>query len=275
MQEKYRSLVRDTKQFLQENFVHQQVLLSSYRFPPFKTPPFQPDQQEPLPPTPSPFPPQKVDRPYPKIEKKKEAFLPTASSFPEPLPPVQPPLQPDEQEPLSPPPSPCPRPNVKISAYSKNNFKDLLKTFAPHVKVLDELPSDIEAKKIAEAWKEEQFIEEVTIFSFAEGEKEYSFLQNLCKAIDIRLKPARILDGRRIEKEDKWKIVLQHPKIRFILSSPISGTCPKLLEHYKELPATNELKIGNIPLILLQPISSYLQNPLLKVSLWQRLSTQL
>lgn len=166
------------------------------------------------------------------------------------------------------------KPTVSDSIGMKG-LKEVVGQIAPSLRVVEKVPSDEKAKKIAETWKEQQQIAEVTFLLLEEGPKERAFLQELAKAVNIALKPAKLLDGRRLEEEKKWDVFLKTSELKWIFVSSGLPQWPELLRYYKELPAVGRHFLGEKPLHFLAPISTYFKTPLLKHSLWQKLSSLL
>lgn len=246
MREKYRQLIGDTKNYLLENFRSGDVLLTSHSFPPPIHPPAAPSPQT--------APAERKPIPLPSSPKKTQNSVFDHFNA----------LHEDHRN----------KPSQNF--IPKNSLKETIQQIAPHIRLLEDLPCDAEAKMLASEWKEQEFIHEITLLSFTDNEKERLFLNHLTIAINSCLKPARMIDGRRLEKENKWNLLLDNSKLRYVIAPPVVfSSFPSLMTFYKELPATEERLLGDKPLFLLSPITSYFQNPSLKISLWQTLSTLL
>lgn len=151
-------------------------------------------------------------------------------------------------------------------------LEQIVRQAAPYLTVTPHIPDDSLAKKISSMWKEQNDVADAVILFFNESNQEIHFLKNLVKAIDISLVPAKLLDIRRLEK--KWDLFLDPARYKIklmIASTQTIHKCPELKRHYKEIPSTSQFFLGNIPLLLLSPFSSYFKTPLLKRSLWQKL----
>lgn len=246
--EEYDKLVQDTRKFIQDLEDPSKVLLTSHSFPP----PVHPQRQ----------PAETIPRPLPPPPQKESYSKVQTTAAPKPL--VQ---KVEAQQTAAPKPIVSPPRNTAM--------KELMAQVAPQIKIIDEIPSDTDAKKIAEGWKEGQLVAEVTLLSFNEPENERRLLFNLASAINTRLRPARLIDGRRIELEQKWNLLLGNKGIRIVLASPNFSSSSGLMQHYKELPATDEKFLGEKPFFILAPLSTYLKNPTYKISLWHKLSTLL
>jgi hypothetical protein len=245
MLREYRQLIQDVRAAALENHPSGKILLTAHHFERAQTPSLPPKQIA----TPSSLPPPPVS----KITKPQEVKVVTAPVIPSRPVPVKAEVK-----------APAPLP--------QNDLKQLLRKVAPHMRIVDEIPSDESARKIVGSWKEEEFSEEVALLFFEEIEEEILLIRNLGNAINTRLKSARVLDGREIERENKWGQLFSSVKLRFIISSPLLSNYPLLMQHYQE---RGGMFLAKIPLHILDPVSSYLTNPALKISLWQKLSTLL
>jgi hypothetical protein len=156
---------------------------------------------------------------------------------------------------------------------SPKGLKGVIGQIAPGLRVVEKIPSDEKAKKIAETWKEQEQVAEITFLLLQEGVKERAFLQELVKAVNLVIKPAKLLDGRRLEEEKKWDLFLKTSELKWIFASSGLPQWPELLRYYREIPAAGSHFLGEKPLHFLAPISTYFKTPLLKRSLWQKLSS--
>ncbi len=239
MLSEYRKLIKEACTAVRENYEPGKVLLTPYHFETVRPVVKLVAASKPIP-----------HVSMPQIAKPKEVVIPVAPAV----------AAPAKEE-------------VKASVIlPQNDLKQLLKKIAPEMRIVDEIPSDETARKIVENWKGEEISEEVIILFFEETEEEMGVIRNLAHAINTRLKPARVIDGRKMEKEDKWGVVFSSPKLRLILSSPTLTFYPLLMQHYKELKETGKIFLNTTPLYILDSMSSYLKNPTLKISLWQKLS---
>lgn len=164
-------------------------------------------------------------------------------------------------------------PLSQVTTEPIKELEQIVRQAVPYLTLKQNIPDDSLAKKISSMWKEQNDVADAVILFFNESNQEIHFLKNLVKAIDISLVPAKLLDIRRLEK--KWDLFLDDPgryKIKLMIASAQTiHKCPELKRHYKEIPSTSQFFLGNIPLLLLSPFSSYFKTPLLKRSLWQKL----
>ncbi|MFY7842953.1 MAG: hypothetical protein ACOVOR_02950 [Rhabdochlamydiaceae bacterium] len=152
------------------------------------------------------------------------------------------------------------------------DIKNILKKYAPTFAVKDTILNDISAKKIAKAYESKTFMDQTAIIYFNAHPVELKFLKNLCKAINIYLKPTKIVNGLKINQENKWDYFLNSDTLtHFILplDTPIKDL--KIGVHYRQNPASNEHFIKNGRIVFLEPLSHYLKNPEAKRKLWEKL----
>lgn len=196
----------------------------------------------PLPPTPVLSPPKpKAPEPSPlKVEKKPEPKKETTLE-------------------LHPPTKPTPS--------NANRMGTVLKSIAPEL-FLHEAPlPDEKAKRVKNAWNEKSLVPEIPILF--QGTHYRSFLENLAKAISLTFAPSRVIEMTSFEKEKKWDIFLESPKLKFILCPDhLVFSSKELLQFYKENPGQKTRFLGNIPLLLLPDLALYFKDPYLKRSLW-------
>lgn len=151
----------------------------------------------------------------------------------------------------------------------KEVISALVNKAAPHLKLNFQIPSDQEAKKMANLWKEHLNQVQVVIFSFKEKESSLQFLYNFTQAINVLLCPAKLIEGARFERENKWEVFLSSCSPKLIITSEFNAwKTTKLSSFYKFHPATHLHSLGKTPLLLLERIENYLEKPLLKRDLW-------
>lgn len=165
--------------------------------------------------------------------------------------------------------------NLKQEALSEDfSLKKTLQRIAPSVRLVDSIPDDTEAKKIANAWKEKLPDAEVVLLACDLGADTLEFLKTLAKAIDQNLAKTKILLAERYEKEKRWSLFLEKNLLRLIILSDGFQRFPELMHHYKAIPANAQFFLGKIPLLPLSPSSTYrsLEH---KASLWKSLCQML
>jgi hypothetical protein len=154
----------------------------------------------------------------------------------------------------------------------QEDWRSLCKKLMPKWKLTVEPLMDEQAKKIANMWKESFTSQDACLlFYFDETEKEVQFLKNVALAISQRFRSAKVVHAKRIEDEKKWDLLLKKDPLELILITPSCMQAKEMKKYYKEIPASSERFLGDFPLILLQPISSYLKTPSLKLALWKTL----
>lgn len=146
----------------------------------------------------------------------------------------------------------------------------------PHVRLLDRLPDDTEAKRLANAWTQEKKIPQVMILSFDEPPKQQAFLANIAKALEAHGIDAQVATATKLERENEWQKLLQSKELKLVVAGS-SGfhSLPQLQKHYREGAKQGRHYLGDRLLLLLSDISYYLKEPALKPSLWAALKALL
>jgi hypothetical protein len=154
----------------------------------------------------------------------------------------------------------------KASRDMTAEIKQMVAHAAPHLEIKEEIPDDLLARGRASLWKQQLHLISVAVVGF--DEKDNPFLKQLAKAIDTGLATAKWIDGIEFEKQKKWELLLQQPKLKLILA-PDRKTWSNLslLQYYREIPPQTFL--GKTALFVLQPTLNYLKNPQLKPQLWK------
>lgn len=167
-------------------------------------------------------------------------------------------------------------PSTKPLPDDMEEMRQKIAKAAPQMKLRGAIPDDTEAKKIANMWQEHLKNVQVAILSFGETGKNLEFLNNVAKAIDALIAPAKVIDALRFEKEKKWNLFFESYPLKLILTPDIkSWKSTELAGFYKENPATSTSVLGESPLLFLQPIGNYLKNPKEKRALWKAIVSQL
>ena len=206
--------------------------------------------------------------------------------MPKPAPPpvriAAPPPQPPPPKIAEPPPAPAPptpepaswREPTQLPAEPLNSahLRSLLQKIAPHLAIIDDIPNDTLAKKIATRWKTKNQIAPISVLCLGESDKQKKLLEEITKAIDVYFGPARLIPAEPIEKEKQWEAFLSSTDLKLVIACDYTiWQLSDLMRHYKEIPAQQTRTLGNIPLFLLPDLSLYLKDPLLKRSLWKAL----
>ena len=211
---------------------------------------------------PAPLPPKKVEPviikqplpPEPVFEKKGE------------LPPPPPPLKES-----APPPF-----DKRLLEISLEDVRKVVLKAAPELPIIQEIPSDAQAKKIAARWKTKNLSAPISILSLSEPPAQRILLEQIAKAIETHFGSVRIVGAETIEKEKQWDAFLSAAELKLIISCDYTlWQLSDLMRHFKETPATGERALKTIPLFLLPDLSLYLKDPLLKRSLWKALCQKL
>jgi hypothetical protein len=182
---------------------------------------------------------------------------------------------PEEAAYFSPQKKPLP-PKEKKSVEMDAEMKQMVTKILPEVALSSGIPNDAAAKKMAHLYKEQHLTAKVLILSFGETGPALNFLQNVTKAIDSLLAPAKLIEMRKIERENSWELTLNSPTLQLILAPPFQAwKSISLARFYRENPSSKSHFLKEIPLVMMQPIEAYLKNPDLKRELWKMLSSLL
>ncbi|MDN3505337.1 MAG: hypothetical protein P0S95_07165 [Rhabdochlamydiaceae bacterium] len=162
---------------------------------------------------------------------------------------------------------------IKIEVDTQEN--EMLTTFRkanPRVFIHTKVPDDRRAKTVKNGWKIKTRLIDVPLFTSKEMAPYLPFMQNLAKAIDIRLAPSRVIEVDMLEQRNVWETLLDPDHIKLILCpNLVLWSCPHLVTHFKQ----KENKLGKIDFLMLQEPSAYIKEPLLKKSLWTQLLQKL
>ncbi len=171
------------------------------------------------------------------------------------------------------------KPTPSITEPVKPNFpavRNVLSVVAPELAILNDIPSDLIARKIAERWKTKNQTAPISILIFQEPPEQRAFLEQIAKALDTYFGPAKIAYAEGIEKEKQWAAFLSVADLKLILVCDYTlWQLNGLMQFYKETPSQGTRVLGNVPLFLLPDLSLYLKDPLLKRSLWKALCQKL
>lgn len=151
-------------------------------------------------------------------------------------------------------------------------LKELFARIAPQVPLMDNVPSDLEAKKLASRWKTKSQVCPIPILTFYEPLELRRFLEEIGKALSVYFLPSRLIATDAIEKEKQWEAFFSSPDLKILLLCDASlRQLPSLMRYYKEIPTSNTRTLGGHPLILLPDLSLCLKDPKSKRSLWNLL----
>ncbi len=155
-------------------------------------------------------------------------------------------------------------------------LKILFQRFFPQVAVLDLIPNDALAKRMAYRWKTKNQVAPISILFLSEPPKQKELLSEIVRAIDVYFGPARFVNAEAIEKENQWETFLGSPELKWVIVCDYTlWQLSSLMRHYKEMPSQQLRFLGTTPLFLLPDLSLYLKDPLLKRSLWKSLCLKL
>jgi hypothetical protein len=200
----------------------------------------------------------------------KPPYQPKAPSAPKPSEPTL--AAKPAPEPKALPPT-APKPAAQLPS---DDIRQMLQKTAPHVKLHSDPANDEAAKKLALAWKVKALAKPVVLLSFGQTGAELQFLNAIAGAINTQLQPAALVDAVALEKEQTWEIFLQSSILKQLICPPIPFVhFPECAKLYKYHPTTGEHLLGAHPLLLLSPLTDYLQTPTLKAALWKTLCQML
>ena len=187
---------------------------------------------------------------------------------------TQPPAAPVKKEPINKAkPANLELKPVKIETDS--GMSDMLTTFQkanPRVFIHTKVPDDRRAKTVKNSWKIKTRLIDIPLFTSKELAPYLPFMQNLAKAIDIRLAPSRVIEVDMLEQRNVWETLLDPAHIKLILCPDlVLWACPHLVTHFKQKAG----KLGDIDFLLLSSPEAYAKDPQLKRSLWTQLSQKL
>lgn len=152
------------------------------------------------------------------------------------------------------------------------SFDELRKLAAerlPGLAIVDNVPDDSEARRLARAWDQKTEIPHVLILSFDEAPKPRAFLNNLAKALHVHGVDAQVIRAAKIEQDQAWEGFLQSDQLKLVIASSYGiDALPNLAKHYREAAKQARHFLGDVPLLLLSDVAFYLREPTLKPSLW-------
>ncbi|MDE3055266.1 MAG: hypothetical protein KGI80_01005 [Verrucomicrobiota bacterium] len=163
----------------------------------------------------------------------------------------------EKLHPLSPPPMQIGR------------LKGIVQKVLPHLAIIEQIPSDAMAKKIANLWKAHALAAPISILFGEEPPQHQFFLKELASALTVYYGEATLVSAEALEKEKEWEHFLTTDSLRFILLSHTTlWQLTGLRSFYKEMPGSGVRLLHKTPLFLLPDLSLYFKDPLLKQTLW-------
>ncbi len=136
-------------------------------------------------------------------------------------------------------------------------IKKTLQQIAPSFQLIDEIPTDHEAKRISSAWKEKIPDIDVILLACQTDPDTLDLLKSLAIAIEKNLGKVKILPVDRLEREKRWDLFLQKNQFRLIIASDGLLDLPGLMQFYKATPARVEYYLDKTPLLPLLPSPVY------------------
>lgn len=139
--------------------------------------------------------------------------------------------------------------------------------------ILEEIPCDLLAKKKQQAYLHSGNFKTITILRAHEQGAEKRFLEDLTFAIETYFAPAKL--ACYTEDWDLPELVTKSGCKYFIAQKSSLFSCSKLLPFYQENGDQSRTSLGGVPILFLEDLSSYFQEPAKKRSLWNELQTTL
>jgi hypothetical protein len=167
-------------------------------------------------------------------------------------------------------PSPPPVKTERTATTPFAQIKTSLQRIAPHLCLIDEVPDDTVAKKVASSWKEKIPDVDVVLLACHMDSETLEFLKNLGKAIDTHLAKAKIIPADKLEKEGRWDVFLQKNSFRLIVASHGMQELKGLMSFYHAIPSQSRVFLDKIPLLALSEAAVY-KSIDHKASLWKTL----
>lgn len=170
---------------------------------------------------------------------------------------------------LQPPPS-----STKASYI--DTLRSVVQKAAPHMVLKETVPDDSKAKKVGSLWQDHLQDVHVALVSFGTQGRDLAFLQNVAAAVTSLLAPAQIIDGFKMESEQKWELFFAKTPLKLLLAPPLVTWKGKALaQYFRENPVAQTATLGPAPVLLLRPLREYIQTPQLKRDLWKSLVSHL
>lgn len=148
---------------------------------------------------------------------------------------------------------PPPKP-IEIDDHLDDIKKVVIQQF-PLLKIVDKIPDDTLAKK------KKSKSPSIIILSFDDHPQHLEFLGNVSRAIESLGHSAQVIPAARIERENRWEGLVKMPGLKLVLVPRDKIALYPVLKQ--------------APLLLLLPISLYLQDSSHKAVLWKTIKGQL
>lgn len=136
--------------------------------------------------------------------------------------------------------------------------------------IVEQIPSDEEAKKISNNWKLSDKHPKVAIVTDESDATSNAFLTNMAKAIQTQLAPAVIISTIMLRDEKNIEKLLGSATLKLIIIAPSTlKLLPHLMKKFRE--ESKKQFLGNIPLCVIAETKEFEKNPKLKIALWNHL----
>ena len=191
----------------------------------------------------------KTEQPKPEIKKYEPVPIPQAFSFQ---------LQPVEST---------------IPTFRNEDFRQLFEQQLPNYQLVEDIPSDDQAKSISRRWQQKNREAVITVVLSDPSEQMRKFLHDLSNALRFKISPLACITSQQFETESKH--LLQSPVFKFLISTPhLLDSMPEL-QQYCTISKDGKKYFGPARLILLKGCERYFREPLQKKRLWQMLCAEL
>jgi hypothetical protein len=151
----------------------------------------------------------------------------------------------------------------KPETYNHAELQKLLIEKFPNIKIIEEIPDDTEGKRKANQWKNSPMV--VLISAAVKNKEQQDFLANVSSALQVRNCLTTFIEGAKLH-------LTLNPSVRLVLADRQSlANFPDLQKHYRWDSKQCRHFINSTPLIILEELSQYMNNPKQKKDLWNGL----
>lgn len=164
------------------------------------------------------------------------------------------------------------QPSENMPLDSFLDVRSTLKSIAKDYKILETLPDDREAKRLAKLYENKSNYPDCIILYEKAQKKGINLLSALAFAINKTFFNCQLISIDEIEEKEILEEILKDKKIRLIICPQQTlWHHPKLLSHYLETPGNIIKRLATKDLFVLSDLEYYLKDPSLKRSLWNNL----
>lgn len=139
----------------------------------------------------------------------------------------------------------------------------------PGKKLLDTTPNDDVARARSRAWEQQAVSATILLLSFDDDLKHQHFLKDIQTAFNFFGFDAKSIQAKEIESNDGWNEILSSDQWRLVIGTE-SGINSLPLLSSKHLKVKEDKQyLGDIPVLFIADISTYLKDPSSKALLWK------